>query len=39
MIFNTLREDIDAFKARDPAARSEMEIMLWFTGCHTGCGK
>ena len=34
MIFNTLREDIDAFKARDPAARSEMEIMLCYPGYH-----
>ena len=34
MIFDTLREDIDAFKARDPAARSEMEIMLCYPGYH-----
>ena len=34
MIFSTLREDIDAFKARDPAARSEMEIMLCYPGYH-----
>jgi serine O-acetyltransferase len=34
MIFNKLREDIEAFKARDPAARSEMEIMLCYPGYH-----
>ena len=34
MIFDTLREDIDAFKARDPAARSGLEIMLCYPGFH-----
>ena len=34
MIFDTLRENIEAFKARDPAARSGLEIMLCYPGYH-----
>ena len=34
MIFDTLSEDIEAFKARDPAARSGLEIMLCYPGYH-----
>ena len=34
MIFKTLREDIDSFKVRDPAARSTLEIMLCYPGFH-----
>lgn len=34
MIFRTLREDIAAFKERDPAARGGLEIMLCYPGYH-----
>ncbi len=34
MIFKTLREDIDSFKVRDPAARSTLEIILCYPGFH-----
>ena len=34
MIFKRLREDIKSFKARDPAARSALEIMLCYPGFH-----
>lgn len=34
MIFKRLQEDIDAFKARDPAARSRIEILLCYPGLH-----
>lgn len=34
MIFKTLREDIAAFRARDPAARGALEIMLCYPGFH-----
>ncbi len=34
MIFKTLREDIDSFKVRDPAARSTLEIVLCYPGFH-----
>ncbi|HLF58453.1 MAG TPA: serine O-acetyltransferase EpsC [Alphaproteobacteria bacterium] len=33
-MFKTLREDIDAAMARDPAARSWIEIMLCYPGLH-----
>lgn len=34
MVFKHLREDIDAFMARDPAARSRLEIVLCYPGLH-----
>ncbi|MFO1113552.1 MAG: hypothetical protein U1E35_06775 [Rhodospirillales bacterium] len=34
MLFKRLQEDIDAFKARDPAARSRLEILLCYPGLH-----
>jgi serine O-acetyltransferase len=34
MLFKRLREDIDAFMARDPAARSRIEIVLCYPGLH-----
>ena len=34
MIFKRLREDIKSFKARDPAARSALEIILCYPGFH-----
>ena len=34
MIFERLREDIKSFKARDPAARSALEIILCYPGFH-----
>lgn len=34
MIFKRLREDLDAFMARDPAARSRLEILLCYPGLH-----
>jgi serine O-acetyltransferase len=34
MIFKRLREDLDAFIARDPAARSKLEIILCYSGFH-----
>ncbi len=34
MPFRTLREDIAAFMARDPAARSQLEIVLCYPGLH-----
>jgi serine O-acetyltransferase len=34
MIFKRLREDLDAFMARDPAARSRLEIVLCYPGYH-----
>lgn len=34
MIFKTLSEDIAAFRSRDPAARSALEIMLCYPGFH-----
>jgi serine O-acetyltransferase len=34
MIFKRLQEDIDAFMARDPAARSRLEILLCYPGLH-----
>jgi serine O-acetyltransferase len=33
-MFKTLREDIDAAMARDPAARSKAEILLCYPGLH-----
>ena len=32
--FKNLREDIDSFKARDPAARSRIEVFLCYSGFH-----
>lgn len=34
MVFKRLREDIDAFMARDPAARSRFEVLLCYPGLH-----
>ena len=34
MIFKHLREDIDAVLARDPAARSRLEVLLCYPGLH-----
>ncbi|MEO5336998.1 MAG: serine O-acetyltransferase [Magnetospirillum sp. WYHS-4] len=34
MVFKTLREDIDAFMSRDPAARSRLEVLLCYPGLH-----
>lgn len=34
MIFKRFREDIDSFKARDPAAHSALEIVLCYPGFH-----
>ena len=31
-MFNDLRELIDAYKARDPAARSSLEVLLLYPG-------
>ena len=33
-MFRTLREDLRAIKARDPAARSTFEIFLLYSGVH-----
>ncbi len=33
-MFKQIREDLDAFKARDPAARSKAEIFLLYNGFH-----
>ena len=33
-MFNTIREEIDGIKARDPAARSSLEIILCYPGFH-----
>jgi serine O-acetyltransferase len=33
-MFNTLREDIDAVFARDPAARGRLEVLLCYPGIH-----
>lgn len=34
MIFKSFREDIDSFIARDPAARSRLEVALLYPGFH-----
>src|ERR1700761_7346988 len=34
MIFKRLREEIDSIRARDPAARSGLEIVLCYPGFH-----
>jgi len=34
MFFKRLKEDIDSFMARDPAARSRMEVVLLYPGFH-----
>jgi serine O-acetyltransferase len=34
MVFKTLKEDLDAFVARDPAARSRIEVFLCYPGLH-----
>ena len=33
-MFKTLREDVSAAKARDPAAKSTLEILLFYPGVH-----
>ncbi len=32
--FRSMREDIDAVRERDPAARSKLEIVLLYSGLH-----
>jgi serine O-acetyltransferase len=34
MIFKDIRDDIDAIQARDPAARSRLEVVLCYPGLH-----
>jgi len=34
MVFKRIQEDIDAYKARDPAARSAWEVVLLYQGFH-----
>ena len=34
MVFKRLKEDIDSFIARDPAARSRLEVVLCYPGYH-----
>jgi len=34
MIFKRLQEDIDSYRARDPAARSRLEVALLYPGFH-----
>ncbi len=34
MVFKSIQEDIDAYLARDPAARSRLEIVLLYPGFH-----
>ncbi|MGE0717173.1 MAG: serine O-acetyltransferase [Alphaproteobacteria bacterium] len=34
MVFTNLRDDIDAVRARDPAARSRLEVLLCYPGIH-----
>ena len=34
MFFKRFQEDIDAFLARDPAARSRLEVVLCYPGFH-----
>ncbi len=34
MVFKSIRDDIDSFMARDPAARSRLEIALCYPGFH-----
>ena len=34
MVFKTLREDIDGYLERDPAARGALEVMLCYPGFH-----
>ncbi|MCC7273418.1 MAG: serine O-acetyltransferase [Alphaproteobacteria bacterium] len=34
MVFTNLRDDIDAVLARDPAARSRLEVLLCYPGIH-----
>jgi len=34
MIFKRIREDIDAFMTRDPAAHSKLEVILCYPGLH-----
>ena len=33
-MFNTLREDVNAALARDPAARNKLEVLLFYPGVH-----
>ena len=33
-MFKNLRETLNAYKARDPAARSSLEILLLYQGVH-----
>ena len=37
MLFKRLQEDLDAFLARDPAARSRLEIALCYPGSMLFC--
>jgi serine O-acetyltransferase len=34
MLFKRLKEDLDAFMARDPAARSRLEVAVCYSGLH-----
>jgi len=34
MVFKRIQEDIDSFMARDPAARSRLEVLLCYPGMH-----
>jgi serine O-acetyltransferase len=34
MVFKRIREDLDSFMARDPAARSRLEVLLCYPGLH-----
>ena len=34
MVFKTLREDINAYLERDPAARGRLEVVLCYPGFH-----
>jgi len=34
MVFKSIQEDIDAYLARDPAARSRLEVVLLYPGFH-----
>lgn len=34
MFYKTLKEDIEAIRARDPAARSRLEVLLCYPGLH-----
>ena len=36
-MFDELRETIDAYKARDPAARTSLEVLLLYPGIKAVC--